>query len=1025
MQKKISALLIANRRFTIFFVTLLILGGIYSYYIIPKQENPDVSAPVAVIQTIYPGASAEDVEKLVTTPVEEKCTEVPGYDFMHSYSKNSVSFVILQLNFDADEDQAWEELRQKIDDLQADLPDGCYQSEIDTNLAHTPGMIISLSGENYSYEQLSEFAESYKKRLSKIEGVKRFEVDGKVEKQVAVEVDTALLNQRRLSLDDLVTVLKAQNIDIPSGSIETESGKINVRVPGTFASLQEIENSIIDVSAETGAVVRVKDIASVYWDLDDSSVKIRQNRENAVLLTGFFEDNRNIILVGDEVRTELDRLRSEMPPDLKVEEALFEPKEVQDSIGEFVGHLLLGMVLVILVVFLGMGLRNAVVASTAVPLSILITFIVMHVFGLKVEQISITALIIALGMLVDDAIVIVDAIQVHIDNGMGKLESCIEGSSQAAVPVFTSTLVAMVAFAPLLNVPGPAGEYMRAIPLVVIISLAASYGVAMLITPAISYLVFRDRPPEKEKKTLIQDFFNALMERGMNHRRQTVLIALGCLAVALLLITQLTIRFFPNADKNLMYVDMYSERPADLEATEALAAEVESLLAEQPEVSSMTTAVGDGLPKFFISMKVTEATQDFAQTVFRIDMEEGGRFDNKEDFGVYLQEQMDQRISGGQVRVKQLEQAFPYTAVTVRVQGDDLERIREVAMQIKDKLQAMPGTLNVADDYDQAVYEYNVEVDTDYASQRGFSAYDIQKQINIALRGAESSVYRKGGKEFAIIVKSDIKSKEELENLGIKSSATGEKVLLKQIADVDIKPVLPTIKKYRGDLSIAVTSDVMPEYVPVKMESDLQAAIAGIDTEGVELFYDGERKQITDNFGELGYAALFSLVLIYFILMLQFKSFVEPLVIFGTIPLAIIGAVMGLLIFRQPMSFTALLGMAGLMGLVVKNAILLLDYVDHARREGADIDQACRDAVNRRCRPVLLTAVTAIIGLTPLAVSGSDLFMPMAVTIMAGLALATLLTMVVIPVVYSLVQGRLVPGVRNRLPAWARTGDQA
>lgn len=1007
MQRKISTLLIENRQFTIFFVVLLVLGGIYSYYMIPKQENPDVSAPVAVIQTIYPGASADDVEKLVTTPIEEKCAEVPDYDYMHSYSKNSVSFVILQLNFNADEDKAWDELRQKMDDLKAELPDGCYASEIDTNLTQTPGMIISLSGENYSYEQLSEFAETYKKRLSKIDGVKRFEVDGKVEKQVIVEVDTALLNQRRLSLDDLSTVLKAQNIDIPSGSLETGSGKINVKVPGTFTSLQEIENSIIDVSAETGAVVRVKDIASVHWDLDDTSMKIRQNQENAVLLTGFFEDNLNIILIGDDVRAELDQLKSEMPPDLKVEEALFEPREVQDSIGEFVGHLLLGMGLVILVVFLGMGLRNAMVASTAVPLSILITFIVMYLAGLKVEQISITALIIALGMLVDDAIVIVDAIQVHVDNGMAKLEACLEGSSQAAVPVFTSTLVAMVAFAPLLNVPGPAGEYMHSIPVVVMISLAASYGVAMLITPAISFMVFKDQPPEKERKTRIQDFFNALMEKGMSNRKKTVFIALGCLAVALLLITQLNIRFFPNADKNLMYVDMYSERPADLDATEELASQVETVLAEQPEVTSITTAVGDGLPKFFISMKVTEATQDFAQTVFRIDLEKGGRFDNEEDYGVYLQQLMDQRISGGQVRVKLLEQAFPYTAVTVRVQGDDLDRIHEVALQIKDRLQALPGTMNVADDYDQPVYEYNVDVDTDYASQRGFSAYDIQKQINIALRGAESSVYRKGGKEFAIIVKSDIKSKEELENLGIKSSVTGEKVLLKQIADVNIKPVLPTIKKYRGDLSVAVSSDIMPEYVPVQVESDLKDQIAGIDTSGVELFYDGEKKQIVDNFGELGYAAFFSLILIYFILMLQFKSFVEPLIIFGTIPLAIIGAVAGLLVFRQPLSFTALLGMAGLMGLVVKNAILLLDYVDQARKRGVEVDQACREAVHRRCRPVLLTAVTAIIGLTPLAVSGSDLFMPMAVTIMAGLALATMLTMVVIPVVYSLVQGRL------------------
>lgn len=305
---------IENKKIVLFLVILVIIGGFYSYYIVPKQESPDVSSPAAMITTIYPGASPADIETLVTKKIEDKVEEIDGYDYAESYSKNSASIVIVYLNNDADKDKAWRDLRDKINDLKPQLPDGCQASTINTNLTETAGMILSISGKNYSYEQLGNYADDIKKSLNNVNGISRFDVDGKQDKQVKIDVDWTEINKYGISLVDLCNVLKAQNINIPSGSLNLKTGKIKVETPGTFTSLQDIQNTIVGVSKTTGETVRIKDIAKVYMDYDDNSdLKFTDNGENAVLLAGYFQDNKNIVLVGDDVRKELDTIKNSFP----------------------------------------------------------------------------------------------------------------------------------------------------------------------------------------------------------------------------------------------------------------------------------------------------------------------------------------------------------------------------------------------------------------------------------------------------------------------------------------------------------------------------------------------------------------------------------------------------------------------------------------------------------------------------------------------------------------------------------------
>ncbi|HHV65141.1 MAG TPA: efflux RND transporter permease subunit [Peptococcaceae bacterium] len=1005
--------IIEHRSFVVFFVILIVLLGSYAYYFIPKQDSPDVTAPFALITTVYPGASPEDVEKLVTRPIEDVVLETSGYKESHSYSRNSISIVVVELDNRADVEKAWTDLRQRIDDLQNKLPRECYAPEINTQLDETAGMIFALAGEKYSYDQLNAFAENLKRELVRVPGVARFEIHGRQEKEVQVIVRTAKLNQYNISLEDIYNILQVQNMEIPSGALNTGEMKINVRTPGIFSSISDIENTIVTVSSETGALVRLKDVATIQWGVEESS-KIKNNGKNAILLAGYFQENDNIVLVGKKIRQKLEQLSKAFPEDLEIYEVTFQPEDISKAVNDFFFSLLLGMVLVIIVVFVGMGIKNALVAAVAIPLSILIAFIAMYLTGQKINEISIAALIVALGVLVDDAVVIIDAIQAYIDKGADKLTACLQGIKESIRPVFTATLVTSVSFLPILVVPGPAGDYMRTIPFTFSYALFASFAVAVLVTPVMLYIFyerFPGAPVEKESK--LRNFFAGLLEKSLRDKKKALISVLVVFLASFAFLKVIPLQFFPLADKDLAYIDLRCEQAADMAKTEALAAQVEEFLSRQPEVVNYTLSIGDGLPKFYITLPRGTPSQDYAQVMMKLDLSTG-RFANMEELAVYYQEELDKLLVGGKATVNLLEKAYPGSPLEIKILREDREKLEEVAELFYQTLKAIPGTINVEKDTDPSIYEFMVAVDNDRATNLGITKYDIQRQINIALKGSEASVYRKAGNEYGIVVKSDIKSKDELENLAIKSSVTGTKVLLKQFAKIQLESASPVIKKYDGRQCITVTSNLKPGHSAVSAERQLKgliarkAADADISLEDLEILYQGETKDIIDNFSDLGIGALFGIFAIYVILMLKFGSFLRPLIIFATIPLSFIGVFLGLFLCRQPLSFTALIGSVSLMGLVIKNGILLIEYMNKARERGEELEESCKGALKRRYRPIITSSVTTIFGLVPLALSGSTLFTPMAVALMAGLLVSTYLSLVIIPLLYSIVARRTI-----------------
>lgn len=1000
MIKEVVQFSIRNRKITFFLIFLVSILGIYSYIISPKQQAPDLSAPNVLITAVYPGSSPDDIEHLVTRPIEDRLTSVTGYDYSHSISKDNVSIVVLYLHQDADTDKAYSEVRQKMQGLEEDLPEGVESIEVNTDLTETAGILLSISGKDYDDDELAEIAEEMKSKLNRIPGVSRFDMVGKQKYEVTVEVDLTQLKYYNLSLEDISNILKAQNLEIPAGYVEDRGEKVDVKLKGYFESMEEIENTIIAVSKENGSVARLKDIARIKLELSKDNYKIKRNQETAILLVGYFNENENIVSVGKRLEERLESIQEDLPQNLELSKVSFQPQDVEHLVNDFTRSLLMGILLVIVVVFWGMGFKNAIVVSTAIPMSVLMSLGTMYLCRIKIHQISITALIIALGMLVDNAIVVSDAIQNKIDEEKDKISACLEGVKEVAYPVLSSTLTTVAAFIPLLMLSSTAGKYIQSIPQIIIISLTSSYIVAVTVTPMMAYLFF-EKTSKEQKSHQVRERFSALTDYFMDRRKKLLLIIVCVIGGTVFLSLFINMQFFPKENGNILYIDLSSEVP-DMNRTEKLVQQVSDLLEQEPEVTEYTAAIGRGIPKYYIALAPPTAAPDVAQIMMRIDLKSGGRYRKNADFAEYFQKKIDENIAGATAIVKELEQGYPTLGapVTIRVSGKDLHRLEEVVNELKMLIHTIPGAKNIEDDLQPQKYEFVMKVNPDKASSLGISKYDVQREISTALRGKESSLFRRKGNEYDIIVKGDVKTKEEMENLFVKSVYTGESVPIREIADIQLNRRWTEIVKYDREKTISVFADADRSTDPVQIQNEIERRISEIDTTKVKISYDGERERIYENFGNMGMLGLIAILLVYGILLFQFSSLIQPLIILLSIPLSVSGSIIGLFIFRQPLSFMAMLGIVSLFGVVVNNAIVLIDYINSYRKEERNLKNACLKAVGIRFRPIMLTTVTTVIGLVPLVFSGSDLFRPMAISLMCGLIVSTLLTLIVIPVAY-------------------------
>lgn len=992
---------IRHRQLVFYFLMVIFIAGIYSYITLPKQEAPDISPTVAMVTAIYPGASQYDVDEFVTSKIEKSLMDMEEFDYCNSYTYNSVTTVVVFMKYGYETEPLWNKLRRELDDLQEELPDEVQPLLINTDMTETAGMIISLTGESHDYESLGFYGQSIVDELKKVDGVNRFEIIGEVEKEVRITVNGSELNRLNMSYGELSQLLQGQNLEIPSGSLETEGESINLLVRGSFESLDDIRNIVIGVSTDNYSVLKLGEVATIEMvDEEAPTLYLRDGRQ-AVLLIGYFEDNKNVLAVGDDVREEIDEIKGMLPEDLIFEEVIYQPTEVENAINGFMWNLLLGIGLVILVVFIGMGFRNAIIVSLAIPTSILSTLAIMPIFDIKIHAISITAFIVALGMLVDNAIVVSDAIQYKLDHGMERMEACVKGTKEVIISILTSTLTTVAAFSPLMMLNSVAVDYVKALPQVVIIALTASFFFACLATPSLAYVFFEKRSETSlgKKKTFMQE----LLELGL--RRKFVAFTVGMLVIALLgsSFALLNIIFFPKTDKTIMYIDIKAEKNIDAAFTKTVTDQIDGLLAEEEGVVHYTTAIGGALPKYYDTLGIYTAIPENAQVVMEIDLSQT-EFVKNSDYGAVLQKKIDEVLVGGKATVKELEYAEPISSpVYIKITGGDMDELWSWASQFQLELEQIPGAANVRTDYNPYVYEYEVVLEDQKLSYYGLMKYDVLNEVSIALRGREVTTFRKNGEEYAVTLTSDSNRANSIENLMVKSTATGNKHLLKDIGELSLTRARPSIRKYNGELAIILMADLEAGYDSGSVEQAFKASIQDWEMGDIELTYDGESSKIGVYFGNLGFSAVFAVVMIFTILLVQFKNYRQALIVLLTLPLSAAGAMFGLFIMDQPVSFTGMIGIISLIGIVVNNAIVLMEFINLERSEGMSVDEAAVNASVVRFRPIILSTVTTVTGLLPLMFSNSELFKPMAVTLVFGLLVSTFLTLVFIPLTYAVV----------------------
>jgi len=1000
---KLIRMAINERKVTFLLSLIIFVYGFYAYYYMPKQENPDTSSPTAQIITVFPGATASEVEELVTKKIEDELASLDGVEYITSYSNPNVSVAIVTLNYDVDYDEQWASMRVKLDAIKNKLPSNVMDYQINTDLTTSAGIILSLSSDHYTYEQLADYAETYKQELEQVDGVKRITVEGAPQKDIVVTVETDKINHLAISIKDIYDLIQAQNLSIPTGAIDTPSGKISITSPSGLEDINSIENLIVFGSEENGGLVRLKDIATVNFEYKNNAQSYKQDEDNAILLTVYFDDNQNIVLIGEDVRETIDGMTDKLPVDLGIREVLFQPEEVSKSIESFIINLLEGVGFVVLVVLIGMGVRNAIVVSTTIPLSIMMTLIMMQLLHIDLQQMSIAALIIALGMLVDNSIVISDAVQLKIDSGMEVNEACYEGTVEQSIPVLTSTLTTVVAFAPLMMLPGEAGEFAKSLPQVVIIALIASFIVAMLVTPAIASVMFKSKNKTETHKNRIRHFFENGIKGAIKMPRMSIFLIIVILGFTAYGVMFLSIELFPYADKDIVYIDVYAEKSGDIEYTEQLISDLRSLIKDEPEIVAIDSAIGGGFPKFYLTVGVRPPSDNYGQLLIEVDLSQSDRFKSRQDLAYYLQSLCDEKLTGGTATVNLIEINQPGPAVDIKISGQYREDVNRVAKEIYNYMLTDPGTINVKNDIANYVYQYKIDVDDEKAATFGLTNYDIQFQTTLAVNGLTSSILQKESNQYEIVVKSDIETIDDLQNLRIKSSILDTKVLAKQFSSVSLDKELSSIKRYNRSAAVSVSSNVRPGYTTTDLQNTIEnSLLPTMNLDGVNISFGGDQ-EIFDKYisGLLG-AALFAIVMIYIILMIQFNSMLQPLIILVTVPLSIIGSVAILLIFRQNVTFTVGLGVASLIGVVVNNAILLIEHINRERRLGNSVYDACVNSVSRRFRPIMLTTTTTVIGLVPMALSGSSFFSPMAMALMGGLMVSTLLTLIVIPLIYKI-----------------------
>ena len=1004
-----------HKQVTLTVLAMVFAVGVYSLLTMPRREDPKITVPLGLVIAYYPGATAAQVEEQVTKKLEQYLFQFEEVKKSKTYSTTRDGIVVINVNLNDDvkkPDIFWSKLRHQL--LLAknlDLPQGVRGPVVNSDFGDTEALLIALEAENATYQQLKDYSKLLEDKLRSIPATSKIKRIGEQKEQITVYFNSQSLAQYGISLQQVVKVLQSQNTVMPTGEIQTGENKVSLYTTGTYTSQTEIEKQIIGTS-KTGAVIRLSDIATIKREYAEPANNISVNGHMAMIVSVQMQEGNNIVKFGKQVDVKIAETSKLLPSNIKLTTIVSQPKMVDENISHFMREFLLAIISVIIVVILLLPFRIAAVAATAIPMTVAVTFAVLHAFGIELHQVSLAALIVVLGMVVDDAIVVADNYVELLDKGVDRWTAAWRSAFDLIIPILTATVTIIASFMPMIILTGAIGEFIHDLPITVTIALASSFVVAMVLTPTLCYVFIRKglhshndikiNQPKNKKSALdyMQDGYNRAIDWCVKHPIFTIGGSIITILLALIIFkTAVGQKFFPYAERNQFVVEVWMPTGTKLDKTKAAVAKIENLIKNDKRITSFAAFSGTSAPRVYYNFSPEFPISNYGQILINTVNDK-----TTEDLAKELQPKVEELISDGMVQVKLMQQGQPLIApVEIRIYGEDINGLKQLSSQLKSILHKTEGSFLIHDDFKEDYYGISIHL-KDEATRLGFTTSSIAQVLYTNISGAPVSVMYEGDNAIDIVLRLDEKKRrsyQDIEDIYIESPVTGASVPLRQIADIKPEWQPGCIMHRNGVRCLTVRSETANEVLPAQLLAKVRPEIEKINLpSGYYIDYGGEYSNKSEAFGQMMAALGISLVLIFLILLLQFRNLKETAIIMFTIPLALFGAMFGLAVTHNNFGFTAFLGLISLSGIVVRNAIILIDHTNELIEKGLDIRSAAIESGKRRLRPIFLTAMAAAIGVLPMIISGSSLWSPLASVIAFGVTWSMVMALLTVPVLY-------------------------
>lgn len=1000
---------IKRYQFTLVAFLCLVAMGIYAFISVPREEDPSFRISGFDIAAIMPGADPQDLERLVAKPLEDRLSELDDVRQLETVIADGVSFTIVEFEAYADADKKYDEVLREVNALRPNLPAELRQISI---RKFSPGLVnivqYALVSAEAPYRELEDHARALKDVLKGVPGIRTSESWAYPPRELRIEVNMERLADLKLNAARIIQALDSENANIPAGIIDVGSRSFTVKSTGSYENLEQVRDTV--VASDGGRIVRVRDIAEVRWAEGQWGHVGRYNGQRAVFVTANMKEGQNILQVRRALGDAVARYESGLPKRVKLELGFDQSRNVESRLNRLYIDFSIAIALV-LITLLPLGLHAAGIVMISIPLSLAFGIAVLHFLGYSLNQLSIAGFVVALGLLVDDSIVAVENIARHLRLGYDRTRAAILGTRQIFLAILGCTATLIFAFLPLMALPGTAGKFIRVLPTAVIATVVGSLLIALFIIPFLASRMLRDEDAGHSNRLLqrimdaIHRYYRPALHYCLARPKATVVAAIGgSLLLSFLLVPVLGSSLFPKADTPQFLVQVDTPTGTSLAETDRALRFVEGELEKLPGVQSVFTNLGRGNPQIYYNHIQRNESAGYGEIFVTLESYNTRKTPELLD---NLRTRLDQ-YPGARISVKEFINGPPVSApIAIRIVGPDLQVLDQLAREVESLIEKTPGTRDVRNPLKFPRTNIALQADTQKAALLGIPAVEIDRAARLAISGLPAGTFKDDdGEQYPIVVRTPLDRRADYEALesARAMSVTGELVPLDQISSVEFEPAPVLISRYLRERAVTVNAEVSRGENIAKITDDVVRQLDKLEwPRGYRYVLGGDAEAGADAFGGIGTAIIVAIFGIFAILVLEFGSFRSTLIVLTVVPLGVFGGMLMLLITNNDISFTAAIGFIALIGIEIKNSILLVDFTNQLREEGVPLDEAIEQAGEIRFLPILLTSATAIGGLLPLAVQNIGLYSPMAWVIIGGLITSTLLARLVTPVMYKLI----------------------